>query len=102
MMLLFAISMVVTPIVIFGDGAQAQEIFSTALEPAHSRQFTTILHEMTASAFDHARSNRPAIGQVSRVIHELQVAFKIVGGLEELYAFANFGCVASERNSAMS
>src|SRR3990167_7345446 len=88
-----AISMVIIPVIIFSDGAQTQEIFRAPLEPAHSRQFTAILHKMAASAFNHARSNRPAIGQVSRVVHESKVAFKIVSSRDELRTlpFADLG-----------
>jgi len=93
MALLSAVSMIVVPVVVFSDGAQTQEVLSAALRPAHARQFTAVFHQMAASALDHAGGNRVAARQVSRIVHERQVAFKIVGGSQQLEArgFAGLG-----------
>jgi len=39
---------------------------------------------MTASTFDHAGGNRPAIGETGGVVHVGQIAFEVVSGLVEL------------------
>ena len=90
---LFVTGMIFVPVVVFSDGAQTQEVLSAALRPAHARQFTAVFHPMAASAFDHARCNRVAVRQVSGIVHERQVAFKIIGRDKQLDAcgFAGLG-----------
>src|SRR4030067_2944328 len=41
---------------------------------------------MAASAFDDAGSDGPTVGEIGRVVHERQVALKVVGGFVELFA----------------
>ena len=89
--LLFAVVVVSIPIVIFGHGSQAEQIFSAGLVPTHPGQFATILNKMAASAFDNTGGNRPAVGEVGWVVHERQVALEVVSGFVELLALDGLG-----------
>ena len=46
---------------------------------------------MTASAFEDAGSDGPAVGKGGGVIHEGQVALEVVGSFDELLAEGDFG-----------
>jgi hypothetical protein len=60
-------SMIVLPVVIFGNGPQAQETLSPRLSPTHASEFKTILDQMAtgiytpSSSFSCQSANTPLV-----------------------------------------
>ena len=46
---------------------------------------------MTTGAFDNAGSNGPAASEVGRVVHVREIAFKVSGGGQQLFAHGRGG-----------
>lgn len=61
------------------DGADVEHRSGPVQGPTHSRSLESVFHQVTASAFDHARCDRVSRRQVLIVLHTIEVVCEIPG-----------------------